>query len=101
MIGATPVPMSDTVSGLPLAPVNATPRVAERAPAAVGKNVTLMAQVEPFVCVPQPLVAAKSPGSAPVNDTLVTVIVAPLEFASVNACGLSALALPTGADAKA
>ena len=101
MIGATPAPESETVSGLPLAPVKATLSDAVRAPAAVGRNVTLIAQVEPFDCVPQLLAAEKSPGSAPVNDTLVTVIVAPLEFVSVNACGLSELALPTDAGANA
>jgi len=100
MIGARPVPESETVSGLPLAPVKATLSDAVRAPVAVGRNVTLIVHVEPFVCVPQLLVSEKSPESAPVKDTLVTVIVAPLAFVSVNACGLSELALPTDAGAN-
>src|SRR4051794_14365809 len=65
MTGATPVPVSDTVSAVALLLVIA--RVADRPNEAAGLNVTLIVQLLPAArLAAQVLVWVKSPGFAPV-----------------------------------
>jgi hypothetical protein len=71
--GVTPVPPSVTLWGLPAA-LSASEIDALRLPAAVGANVTLIVQVAPAASVDgltgHVLVIGKSPGFAPVKETL-------------------------------
>ena len=65
-----PVPLSKTVCGLPGA-LSLIDNVPVRVPAFVGLKVTLIVQDAPGATeLPHVLVWAKSPGSAPVNPTL-------------------------------
>jgi len=60
-MGAAPVPVSDTLWGLPDA-LSATPTEPDRVPAAAGVKVTLMVQLAPGAReLPQVFVSAKSP----------------------------------------
>src|SRR5437016_2908473 len=62
--GAVPVPLSDTVCGLPVA-LSAIVTAPVRVPVAVGVNVTPMVQLAPAASdAPQVLVSAKSPLAA-------------------------------------
>jgi hypothetical protein len=68
---SVPVPLSETVWGLPRA-LSETDRLAVRVLMAFGVNVTWIVQLAPAAAeLPQVLVWAKSPGSAPVNLMLV------------------------------
>jgi hypothetical protein len=83
-VGLTPVPVRGTVCGLPTA-LSARERLALRAPAADGVNITLMAQLAPALRLePQVLVSAKSAAFAPVTVTLVSDIVELPVFVSVT-----------------
>ena len=86
---ATPVPESDALSGLLEALVRNVSD-ADRAPSAVGVNVTLTVQFSPAASVPPQVFAemAKSPGFAPVRVMLVIVTVAGPVFVSVTVCAL-------------
>ena len=72
--GATPLPVSVIVAGLPAAPVYVIVIVAVRVPAAVGVKVTLVLQLEKALNrlgdVGQPEDITKSPGLAPPSTTL-------------------------------
>ena len=66
MKGSIPVPVSVTDCGLP-AELSETVTEAERAPAAVGANVTMIVQVpDAGTLDPQLFVCPKSPGFVPV-----------------------------------
>ena len=86
------VPVSDTVSGEPPAPVKGMLRVPVSAVVgeAVGVNTTFTWHVEPSVTVPLVQVfvtgAAKSEPFVPVNVVPVSVIVTPVLFVSVTVC---------------
>ena len=83
-VAVTPVPERLAVCGLPLA-LSVTDKDAERAPVAVGANVTLMVQLELAASdVPQLLVCAKSPLLVPVTAMLEILSAAPPEFVSVT-----------------
>jgi hypothetical protein len=72
--GATPLPVSVIVAGLPAAPVYLIVIVAVRVPAAVGVKVTLVLQLEKALNrlgdIGQPEDTTKSPGLAPPGTTL-------------------------------
>jgi len=71
MIGATPVPVNDTASGVGL--LLAMAMMAARAPLLAGLKVTLIVQVAPARrLAPQPFVWAKSPAFKPVKVIPVT-----------------------------
>jgi len=73
---AVPVPLSDTVCGLPRA-LSLMDNTAVRVPAAWGVNLTLMVQVNPAPRVaPQVVVREKSPALVPVIVMLLRVSVA-------------------------
>jgi hypothetical protein len=87
-----PVPETTTICD-PVPALSATIRFALTAPAAVGANVTLIAQLARGCTVVQLFVCVNSPASAPPSVTLVTVnATAPL-FVSVT--GVALLLLPT------
>jgi hypothetical protein len=70
-VAPVPVPVSDTVWGLPGA-LSVTESEAVSVPAAMGVKVTLTVQLAPAATVlPQVLVWPKSPASAPVSPMLV------------------------------
>jgi hypothetical protein len=74
--------------------LSVTVSVAERAPDAVGVNVTLIVQVEfAAMAVPQLLVCTKSTAFVPVTDTLMPVSADAPPLLSVNGCG--ELVVPT------
>ena len=88
--GAKPVPLSETICGLPAAS-SATLSVPVRVPPAVGVNVTLIVQFAPAArLVPQLLVSAKSPLAV----MLEMFRPAFPEFVSVTCC--AALVVPGG-----
>ena len=99
--GAVPVPLSPTLCGLPLA-LSVMVTEAERAPVAVGLNVTLIEQSAPAASVEvlggQLFVCEKSPLLAPVIAMLEIVSAAFPLFVTVTFC--DALVLPTGWLAK-
>ena len=83
---AAPVPVSETVCGLPVA-LSLIETFAVRVPAAVGVNVTLMVQLAlAFTLLPQVLVAAKSPLFVPVIVILVRESAAEPLLVSVTLC---------------
>ena len=91
--GAVPVPVSDTLCGLPAA-LSATLTEALREPVAWGVNVTLMVQFAPVATlVPHVFVWLKSPLLAPATVILLIVSDALPVLVSVTACAL--LAVPT------
>src|SRR5262245_21022195 len=94
--GATPVPLSPTVCGLPAA-LDEMLTVAVRAPAAVGVNVTEIVQLAPAASVAglsgQLLSWAKSPALAPASPMLEITSGARPEFVNVTLC--AALVVPT------
>jgi hypothetical protein len=74
--GVTPVPVRATFCGLPAA-LSVILTLADRVPAAVGLNVTLMEQFAPAATLPpHVLVCAKSPAFAPAIEMLAIVSVA-------------------------
>ena len=82
--GAVPVPERLAVCGLPLA-LSVTVKDAERAPVALGVNVTLIVQLELAASdVPQLLVCSKSPLLVPVTAMLEILNAVPPEFVSVT-----------------
>jgi hypothetical protein len=82
--GAAPVPLRLTVWGLPPA-LSAIASDALRVPAAVGVNVTLIAQLlSAATLLPQVLVSAKSPGFVPPMLMLAMFSVASLVLESVT-----------------
>lgn len=87
--GVTPVPDSVALSGL-LEALVVKVREADRAPRAVGVNVTLTTQFKPAARVAPQVFAemAKSPGFAPVRVMLVIVTVAGPVLVSVTVCAL-------------
>jgi len=93
-----PVPVRLTLCGLPVA-LSVILTLAERAPVAVGLNVTLIVQFA-FAArlAGQVLVSVKSLAFAPAIVMLVIVSAALPEFVSVTACG--ALDVPTFCDAN-
>ena len=83
-VTAVPVPLRGTVCGLPAA-LSAMDRVAVRAPAAVGRNVTLMVQLDPTLKEdPQVVEREKSPAFVPVRVIPPIVMVAVPVFRSVT-----------------
>jgi hypothetical protein len=93
VVTVVPVPLRPTVWGLPLA-LLAMVTAALRAPAAAGRNVTLMVQEAPAARVaPQVVVWVKSPLAVPVITMLESVSTAAPVFVSVTA--LAALVEPT------
>jgi hypothetical protein len=89
---ATPVPVSETVCGLPVAS-SVIVTAATRLPAAVGLNVTLIVQLAPpATLAPHVFVSEKSPAFVPVIAMLVIDNGPPL-LLSVTVC--AALVLPT------
>src|SRR5262245_40520180 len=94
--GATPVPLSPTVCGLPAA-LDEMLTLAVRAPAAVGVNVTEIVQLAPAASVLGPsgqlLSWAKSPALAPASPMLEITSGASPEFVNVTLC--AALVVPT------
>src|SRR5437016_9496166 len=93
MLAVTPAPERLAVCGLPLA-LSVTVKDAERAPVAVGVNVTLMVQLELAASeLPQLFVCAKSPLLVPVTAMLEILNAVPPEFVSVT--GSAALVVPT------
>ena len=83
--GATPVPVKLAVCGLPLA-LSVTVKVPVRVPVAAGANVTLIVHLLPAASeLPQLLVWAKSPLSAPVMAMLLIESAALPEFERVTA----------------
>ena len=94
--GVTPVPLSATLCGLPLA-LSLTVTLALRPPFAEGVKVTLMMQLTPAASVfglsGQVFVWAKSPAFAPLSETLVMVSAAVPLLVSVATC--AALVVPT------
>jgi hypothetical protein len=87
-----PVPPSAACCGLPAA-LSVTLRAAERAPLAVGLNVTLMMQLDPAASeLPQVWVWAKSPGLFPLTAMLVIVKEVVPTFVSVTF--IAALVVP-------
>ena len=92
--GPMPVPVSATVCGLPGSEL-VTTRVADLAPSAVGRNITVaMVQLLPLkMVVLQVEVNAKSPGFAPAFATWILVRDVGPRLVSMNTCG--ALLVPT------
>ena len=91
--GAVPVPVSDTLCGLPAA-LSVRLRAAVRVPVAVGLNVILNVQLLPTAkLVVQVVVSLKSPLLVPVKDRPLKVSVALPELVSVTFCAL--LLVPT------
>jgi hypothetical protein len=89
----TPVPVSATVCGEPVA-LSATEIVADRAPAANASKVTLMVQVALIAMLPvHVVVSVKSPELVPVMLTEVIVSAAVPVFFTVTTCAV--LATPT------
>jgi hypothetical protein len=89
--GLIPVPLKVTRWGLPLA-LSVTERVADRADAAVGLNVTVIEQLVPAArLLPQLLVAAKSPELLPESAILVIVSAPAPVLESVTVWGLLAV----------
>ena len=88
-----PVPVSETVCGLLLAP-SFMFIVAVRMPVALGENFTLMMQCDLVgTLLPQVLVSVKSPGSAPVKVMPLKARAVERLFVSVTV--LAALVVPT------
>lgn len=89
MLGSVPLPESEMLCGLPLA-LSLMEMVAERAPAAAGTNVALMAHWPPAAKVlgerGQVVVSEKSPGLAPTRPMLKMVSGPVPEFVSVTVC---------------
>ncbi len=90
---ARPMPLRETVCGLPVA-LSVMLTDALRWPVAVGVKVTLMVQFAPALTLePQVLVSAKSPGFVPAMLMLVIVSVPLPVFVSVTV--LAILVVPT------
>ena len=85
-VKSSPVPLTAMLCGLPAAP-SVSVIVAERAPPAVGLNVTVIVQVELGASDdPQSFVCRKSPGLVPVTAMLVMATAPPPEFVTVTIC---------------
>jgi hypothetical protein len=83
-----PLPVSDTVCGLPVAP-SATESVAVRVPTPLGLNVTLIRQLDAAASdVPQLLLCAKSAPFIPVSEIPEIATAAAAVFATVTVCEL-------------